>query len=203
MIKYYKAKLSTHIADNKFKYLLSIISLLVGLSIGIANASKAEASAVSYIDTFFSSYIIGGTSSSSVFFKSVLLNLRTFGIIWLSGWFVWLVPLNFLEVGAKGYSIGYAYTFFILSEHLKGLAFSLITLLLQNMIVIPSIVIYSVIQLNFAIRFDKVYKSQALYKERKRLIIGNMIILAVILILLLICGYIEGFITPFLLKFMA
>ena len=63
------------IADNKFKYLLSIISLLVGLSIGIANASKAEASAVSYIDTFFSSYIIGGTSSSSVFFKSVLLSI--------------------------------------------------------------------------------------------------------------------------------
>lgn len=203
MIKYYKSKLTTHIATNKFKYFFTVLCLLVGIIIGITTAVKSGNTTASYIDKFYSSYIIGGTSSSSIFFKSLLLNIRTFAIIWISGWFVWLIPINFLEVGAKGYSIGYAYAFLIYTERLKGLAFSLMTLFIQNIIIIPSILIYSIAQLNFAIKFDKVYKSQVYYKERKRLIIGNLILLLTTLIPILICGYIEGFIIPFFIKIMA
>lgn len=202
MIGYCRNILKKNIKANKLKYSFTLICLILGISLGILNAKNAEISSDSYIERFFSAYIIGDVSGTSVFLKSVFLNFRAVLLIWISGFFLWLTPLNFLEVGAKGYTIGYTYTYLISAEHLRGFIFSLATQFIQNTILIPLFVIFSVLQFNFALNFDKRRSSQALYRERKKILTGNILLLLLFSVPILICGYIDGFMLPFFIKMM-
>ncbi len=203
MNKFIKETLSAHISSNRICYIAAFIAVIIGIIIGIFSGIKsAQVSEIQYTETFLSAYTAEDASPFKIFTKSVLLNLRPILIIWLSSWFIWLTPVAFVELGAKSFGFGYSLSYLILDGGFRGLAFSLTALMLQNLILLPVLIIYTVLQVIFSGEFDKVKKASSLYKEKKRLLLRNLLSVIFVLIPILFCGLIDAYITPFFINFL-
>ncbi len=201
MNKFFKETISAHILSNRICYILALLSALIGIGIGIFSGINSPKDG-SFLQSFLLSYTEEGLSTISVFTRSLLLNLRTVIIIWASSFFVWLLPLSFIQLGAKGFGIGFCFSYLILDGGFKGLCFSVSSLLIQSLILIPVLIIYTVLQVNFSGEFDKTRKSPSLYKERKKLLTKNALSLIFVLIPILFCGLIDAYLTPFFISFL-
>lgn len=203
MNKFLKETLSAHISSNRLCYIIATSAVLVGIIIGIFSGKSAiHESEFNYLDGFLSSSATEGMTPLNVFTKSVLINLRPVVIIWLSSLFVWLIPISFVELGAKGFGIGYSFSYLIFGWGFKGLAISFISLFLQNLIIVPSLIIYTVLQVRFSGDYDKIRKTPNLYKERKSLFMKSFLSLLFILLPVIFCGLIDGYIAPVLVNFL-
>ena len=201
MNKFLKETISAHISSNRICYVLAFLSALIGIGIGIFSGINSPKES-SFLQGFLLSYSDESVSTLSVFTRSLLLNLRTVLIIWASSFFVWLLPLSFIQLGAKGFGVGFCFSYLILDGGFKGLCFSVSSLLIQSLILIPVLIIYTVLQVNFSGEFDKTKKSPSLYKEGKKLLTKNALSLVFVILPILLCGLIDAYLTPFFISFL-
>ena len=201
MNKFLNETVSAHISSNRLCYILALLSVISGIIIGIfsgINAPRDE----DFLQGFLVSFSEEELNISALFFKSVLISLRAVLVIWASSFFVWLLPISFVQLGAKGFGIGFCFSYLILNGGFKGFLFSVSTLLIQSLILLPAFIIYTVLQVNFSGDFDKVRKTPSLYKERKRLLTKNALSFVFILVPILFCGLIDAYLAPFFVGFL-
>ena len=197
----WRDKLQRYLTENKFKLFTTAAFMLAGIILGAVWACRAGGNtAESDISDFISAYKLMGASSTDILRRSLPLNLRIFILIWISGWFVWLLPVNFVELSSKGFGFGYTISYLVLRNSIKGFLIAFSALFLQNLILIPAMLMYSVIQMNFAVRFKRLRGSGALYKQRRKLIIKNILTLCIMLLIAVLCSYIDAYIAPLLIK---
>ena len=201
MNKFFKETISAHILSNRICYIIALLSALLGIGIGIFSGIKAPKES-EFLQGFLLSFTEEETNTLSIFTRSLVLNLRTVLVIWASSFFVWLLPLSFIQLGAKGFGVGFCFSYLILDGGFKGLCFSLSSLLIQSLILIPVFIIYTVLQVNFSGEFDKTRKSPSLYKERKKLLTKNALSLTFVLLPILFCGLVDAYLTPFFIGFL-
>lgn len=199
MTKAYANKLKAHFLSNRLYYILALISVFCGILIGAFASTKAD-SGTKYLDNLFSAWSLQGISYFEVFIKSLISNLRYIILLWFSGWFIWLIPINLITLASKGFGVGYTISFMVGSGGFKGFLFAFVSLFFQNIILLPAMVIYAVIQLRFTAELDKLKNSSARYRQRKQLIIKNTVVLAVFLFVSALCSGIETYVVPFFIK---
>ncbi|MEG2381323.1 MAG: stage II sporulation protein M [Oscillospiraceae bacterium] len=190
----------THVRNNRNQYILTCISLIMGLVVGVVSAlilrdGNAE-TLNSYINNFFSAYSLQGVSRTEVFKLSLIGNLKTAAVLWTCGLTPYLIPLSLIHVGANGVGIGFSVSFILKEFMLKGVLFSLVSLLPHNLIALPSIIVYTVFNINFAIEFKKHKLDNTLQKVKRNLIIKNLTALGIFIGMLTISSLIEGYIIP-------
>lgn len=88
---------------------------------------------------------------TAAFRDSVLFNLRLLGLIWVMGLVVVGLPVVVLLIFIRGFVLGFTLGFLIESMRLRGLLFSLISILPQNLFFIPALLFTGVSALRFAL----------------------------------------------------
>lgn len=205
----YKRKLISeaiigHIGNNITEYIVMIIILLIGVILGTMYINKTDLNQrqeiSGYVNDFINDIQNGSTIDSSKLLKtSIYNNLLITILLWISGLTVIGMPIVYLIVSVKGFCIGYTISAIIATlGTMQGLKLVLSTMLLQNIIIIPSILL-------LAVSGIKLYK--AIMKDRRREnikveILRYTIIAICIGITNVIAGLIETYISANIFKIM-
>lgn len=196
-----------YIKENGKIYLILTIIFFIGLILGIVfinNSNETQSNQISsYISNFINSvkenYRI---STKELLISSIINNTCIAILLWFLGSTVIGVPLIYLVIGYKGYCIGY--TISAITATLgtgKSILFIFSTMLLQNIIFIPTII-------TLAVSGIKLYKliMEDRRKENIKVQIIKHTIFSFLMLLILLCSslvetYISGNLSQMLLKY--
>ncbi len=196
-----KEAILRHLYDNIKLYLIVIIILVIGITVGVVfinniNVDGAE-EIKNYITDFINQLKQGyHVDTGELLRKSLSDNLILIVTMWLLGSTVVGIPIVLGIVLFRGFCIGYSLSAIIASLGVqKGILFFLTTMFLQNLIFIPVI-------LCMTISCIKLYKS--IMKDRRREnikveIIRHTLVSIMLGLLLIIAAFIESYVSTNLL----
>lgn len=134
-----------HFSNNIKEYVLVTIILLIGIFLGVLfinNTNDNQKTEItSYIENFISTIKNDNQIDKANLLKqSIFKNLRLSLILWFIGLSLIGIPIVFLIIAFRGFCIGYTVSAFIaILGTGKGILFTIITILIQNLILIPCI----------------------------------------------------------------
>lgn len=185
-----------HIYTNLKQYFIVSILFLIGIIIAVIfiNNSNFENSNIeNNITTFIECLKTDYQVDKAKLLKELVINdLFTAFILWFMGCVVIGIPVVYGVIVYKGFSLGYTISTIILALGTwKGILFSIITLLLQNLIILPCIFAISVSGM-------KLYKIILQDKRRENIklqIARHTIFSLVILCFLILASFIEVYVS--------
>ena len=196
--------ITDYIVDNKWKFFIITSCLVSGVVIGSLSAIFLKGADFSvlgtYMNNFVSAHTLQTADRGAVFGFSVYNNIKTILFMWVSGFWIALIPIGFLQVFSKGYRIGFTSAFLVQLYGGKGILFLFSALLPQIIIVLPIIMVYSVFNVNFAFILRHVRQKGQSALERKDLLIKNLIFLILVTFILVLSSLIDAYVVPPILK---
>lgn len=152
-------KISRHFYNNLLLYVFSSLCLCTGIVLGVYTVrymdSAQKDDLLKYFTSIASSKNLKTISYNQVFFETIKNNLPVLAAIWFLGLTMIGIPATLIIDVLKGYTIGFTVSFFVNSMGIKGIWFSLVSVMPQNIIYIPCIIIASVISMRFSILLVK------------------------------------------------
>jgi stage II sporulation protein M len=192
-----------HLADNIWIYLIVIFIFILGISLGALTAKNIDevsmADAKTYIEGFLDLTSQNGLQSEYILKQSIKFNLYFTAILFFSG----LVYLGILFIpiiiAFRGFCIGFSIAF--LTENLgqNGFLLSLGSVLPQNLIYVPVIIVMGVIGINYSLWIlrNKYFKKYGAVNN----LFATYAFTILILFIVLIAGCIvESYITALIVK---
>ena len=194
--------LEQHIVNNGREYFIVLLMFIIGIFAGVLFVNNMQNDQNMQVTSYLSNFIekfkgIENLNSAEILKNSILQNVMLVFILWFFGTTVIGLPVVFGIVLYRGFCLGYTISTTIMVLGLsKGIAFILISLLLQNIIFIPAI-------LAVAVSGFKLYKS--IIKDRRKdniklEILRHTIFSIVMLVVLMLSSVIEVFISTNILK---
>jgi stage II sporulation protein M len=199
----FKKVIVKHVKSYLFIYFLVLVFLVAGIATGAftvdALTLKQKEELVSYFQGFFSVLEKEPVQSGAVFRQSVVNNLQILLMIWFLGVTIIGIPLVLLLVGLKGFILGFSVGFLAEEMGLKGLLFSMVGILPQNLLIIPCTVAAGATSVAFSVSLLKRKKSR-----HKKSIASEFIAysfgMAAIILVMLAGALVEGYVSPALMK---
>lgn len=194
-------KIKRHIQINIKLYFIVSIFFLIGIIIGVIFVNNTENVLKEEMNLYLKESIDGLKSNYKVDSVALLKNLIGSDIIftffiWFMGCTVIGIPIVYLMITYKGFSLGYTISTIIYSLGIsKGSLFCLLTMFMQNIIIIP-------VMLALAVSGIRLHKS--IIKDRRKEnikieIIRHTVFSLFMLLLLIIASVIEVYISSNLL----
>lgn len=195
---------SGYITKNKWQFIIVFTCLTIGIFTGsivsvLMNSSEADA-LNKYLGNFVSAYNLQSANNGEIFKFSVYNNIKIILFLWLSGIWIGFVPFGLLQVGIKGYKIGFSTTLFIKVFGIKGVFFALLSAIPQITIMIPSFMVYSVFNINFALFMQKSKHRNISSNVKNEMYIKNLICLLAAITISVFVSLIDAFVMPPILK---
>lgn len=197
-----------YIAENVRSYLILIIIFFIGLMLGVVFVnnlnSTQETQITGYINNFISSikenYQI---STSKLLWNSLLNNVSIAIILWFLGLTIIGVPIIYLCIGYKGFGLGFTIASCIATLGTgKGILFTILMLLLQNIILIPSILTLATSGINVYKLIMEDRRRENIKLQIAKHTIFSVLILGLLILSSIVETYISGKIGIMLLKYM-
>lgn len=198
-------KIIEHTRSNASIYLFVIVLLFMGVIFGaiIVNNlhSELKQDLLFYLKQFFLQVEKGKIGESSVVWKeSYFSQLMYIGIIWILGISIIGLPVILVLLFLKGVVVGFTVGFLVDQMGTEGFFLAVVSVLPQNMIVIPVYVVISTISIGFSIQLIK----QLFIKKNTDSILPELVwytfIFIVVGIILIVSSAIEGYVSPKLMK---
>ena len=192
-----KRKIYIHISKNIIEYTIITILFLIGIVLGtvyIRNIDITQQNEIcNYINNFDTSINNGAKINFSDLLKiSIRNNLLTVILLGIAGLTVIGMPLLYVIIILKGFSIGYTISSIIgVLGFFKGIKFIFSIFFLQNLIIIPSLIVLAITGVNLYKSIIKKHNRDNIKLE----IIKYVIILFISIILNIISSFIETYIS--------
>ena len=182
-----------HIKNNYKAYLSVSIVFLIGIIIGVVFINnlteERQLQLADYINSFTQSLNEDYKIDLNILLrKSIINNFILSILIWFTGSTIIGIPIVYLIIGFKGFTLGYTVSTIIITFNTwKGIFFVMCALLLQNIIFIPCI---------FALAVSGIRFYKAIIKDRRKEnikieIIRHTIFSIVMFLLLMSSSFIE------------
>lgn len=190
----------TYFKTNWLIFFAIIFIFLAGIAVGgysliMMNAENIT-SIKDYTDNFFSATVLNGTDNKSIFLFSFIDSFKIITLIWISGFFVFLIPVAFIQIFLKGFRIGFSIAYFSGLYSLKGLLYAFINYFSTNIFLLPLIIFFTV----FCIK-NSVKKGQG---AKKRIFsLSNISVYIVFVALSFVLSLFDGYVMSFVLKLAA
>lgn len=190
------------IKENRKEYALVAIIFIIGLFIGIMIVNNCSEEQMLKFSSYVSDFVTKFKSESEVntgelIGISMKNNFLLALAIWIAGTTVVGLPIVLVIIMYRGLSLGFTVAIFSYSlGKINGIFFCIISMLLQNVIFIPSLLTLGVSSL-------KLYKSIIKNKDRENIktkIIKHSIISGLMLVALMISSVIENTVSLSFLK---
>ncbi len=192
-----------HLADNIWIYLVVVFMFILGISLGALAVNNIDEvsrnDAVTYIKGFLDLTSSNELQSAYILKQSIKFNLYFTLIVFFSGLVylgVFFIPLL---VAFRGFCIGFSIAFLAGNLGSNGFLLSLSSILPQNLIYVPVIIVMGVIGINYslwALR-NKYFKK---YGAMPNLFATYAFSILVLFILLIAGCIVEAYITSLIVK---
>jgi stage II sporulation protein M len=192
-----------HLADNIWIYLIIIIAFILGISLGAVTVNNLDevtrSDAKTYIEGFLELTSGNELQSSQILRQSIKFNLYFTMLLFLSGLIYLGVIFIPLLVAFRGFCIGFSVAFLSGNIGSGGLLLSIGSVLPQNIIYIPVIIIMGAIGVNYSLRTlrNKYFKK---YGAMNSLFAAYAFTTLILFILLLAGCIVESYITALIIK---
>ena len=195
--------IKVHIYNNIKQYLIISLLFLIGVVaavIFINNSEKTQINSeledniITFVESLKTEYEI---DKGELLRTSIINNIMIAVIFWILGCSIIGIPIIYAIIIYKGFSLAYTISTVILAlGTIKGMFFCIISLLLQNIIIIPSLFAMAVSSVNL-------YKVIVKDKRRENIkveIARHTIFSVIILILLIASSFVETYLSNTLLE---
>ena len=179
------------ILNNTKSYFIVVVIFVIGIFLGVMliNQTKEKSEIEKYINTYIDeTKSIQNGDYFAELQRDIKSNISLVLLLWFAGTTIIGIPIVLGVILFRGFCLGYtiASCVYVLGR-MKALIFIAITILLQNIIFIPAIMILGVSSI-------KLYKS--IVKDRRKeniklSIVKHSIVSTIILITLIICSIIK------------
>lgn len=186
-----------HIVNNKKEYLIVTFIFIIGIFLGVLFVNNIQEADRTDINEYLNNFTEKMKNTDKVdnlllLQNSIVQNVVLAIIIWFFGTTVIGLPVVFGIVLYRGFCLGYTISICVVVMGIsKGIMFSLISLLLQNILIIPAI-------LALAVSGFKLYKSIVKDNRKENIkieIIRHTIFSLIMLVILIISSIIEIFVS--------
>jgi len=189
-----------HFQNNFIFYFILSILFLTGVIIGsllvIKFSFDENAKIINYFTWIFKYMLEGDFQNKSIFYSSLLSNIKIVFIIWILGLFtIGAIGIPLIAIW-KGITVGFTVGFIVSKFGISGFLFTLCGLLLYYLVMIPGILAITAIGLSNSIKNIK-YRNRGINNDD----FSNYSILMLLFFIVIIMGsFIEGIITPYFLN---
>lgn len=181
-----------HINSNIKEYIIVLLIFLIGIFLGVMfinNINETQGNEISnYINTYIENSKQENVDTIVSLKENITENIILACILWFAGTTVIGMPIVFSIILFRGFCLGYTIAASISTIGLgKGLAFILTSVLLQNLLFIPAILILGVSGI-------KLYKSIMKDKRKENIkisIVRHTMISSIALLVLIISSIVE------------
>ncbi len=190
-----------HVINHKREYCIVALLFLIGIVVGVIFVNNMEQTEMNKIQEYLNNFVTALKTDyqidQGVLLKNSIAQYVILAVlIWFMGSTVIGIPIVYVIVAMRGFSLGYTISCVIATLGMeKGILFCSITMLLQNIIAIPAI-------LALAVSGIKLYQSIVKDKRRENIkleICRHTIFSIFMLLLLLFSSVIEVYLSSNLL----
>lgn len=196
-------RISFYLKSNIGIFIAVFLIFCAGLAFGGYTAatlpSEETATVKNYTDKFFSALILNTTDKGSVFIKQFLYNLKLIAFIWISGFFVFLIPVSLLQIFFKGFRTGFSIAFFAGTYKIKGTLYALCNYLSGNLILLPIIIFFTVFSMKNAAKNASGIKINR-FRQKTFITPKNIAMFAVCVLTIIITGLFDSYLMSSVLK---
>lgn len=207
MIRKFNEVIGKHVQGNLAIYFFVILFFMIGISSG-AFMSKAlteteNKELIVYLENFFRIVDSKAINNFSILKQSLLNNFQTGIIIWILGVTVIGIPLILLLISLRGFIIGFTVGFFVKQMGFKGIVFSLVSVLPQNILIVPGIIFVGALGIGFSLMLIKNRpRKNSQHSALNQFFIYSTII-AMLHVAIAAGCLIEAYISPFFIKYLS
>lgn len=205
MLQKIENTLIIYLKDNFFIFAVITAVFILGIVVGSISIKTLndlqKDNLANYINLFFQRVDIDSIDGNIILKHTILNNIKYVSIIWILGLTIIGVPFIMFLIFIRGFTIGFTVGFLVNEMGLKGALFSTISLLPQNIIIIPSYIIISVSAISFSILLLKSKNSIEKFNFPQQ-ITGYTALVSIMFFIISIGCFIEAFINPVFIKYM-
>lgn len=193
-----RLRLKEHFRENRIQYCLVAVLFTLGIILGALKAGDLDGSVRGRLLAMIDSYLgeQGGVYGPTVFISAVLNQGRFILAIWALGLTVIGIPLILAVIFMRGFSMGFTMGFLFQEKAAQGILLSLISLLPQNLIYIPVLLVLSVLAVNFSLYIvrGRGYSKAPLGVS----LLGYTSVAGALLLVFMLGAFIEAYLVPWL-----
>lgn len=198
-----KHRLQQHISENRWQYLLITLIFFIGVIIGDYKTTGLTSGVKNHLLALIDDYLKGGVNvgldKQVILFNSFINQAKSITAIWFLGLTIIGMPIILGVVFLKGFSLGFTVSFLVKEKAMSGVMISILSILPQNLVFIPLLIIWSVVGINFTIYIAKGRSMSGLPLSKG--FISYTVLLLVSLVIVLIGSLIEAYLSPWFLSF--
>lgn len=192
-----KSAIIDHITDNIKEYATVVLIFFIGIIIGIIFINNVNDEQGTEISNYINNFIDSMHQNSTINFfnllkESISSNIVLTICLWFAGCTVIGMPIVYGIIAFRGFCVGYTVSSIIATLGTgKGLAFSISTILLQNILLIPAIFALSVSGI-------KLYKSIMKDKRKENIkleILRHTAFSAMVCVVMILASFVETYVS--------
>lgn len=201
LISTFKTVTRDHISIFIFVLSLFIVGVMFGAVIVNSLGLEQKQDLFDYLTKFFNEF--GGSSTlptGGLLLSTFFENIKIVLLIWILGISVIGVPLTLILLFSKGVVIGFTVGFLVNQSGFKGFLLACASVLPQNLIFIPFIIVLTSLSIIFSIKLIKRQFLKDREEKLKNLFLIYVLVLFLGSIILLITSIIEIYMSPILMR---
>jgi stage II sporulation protein M len=196
--------IQVHVQNQKSLFIFVTVLFMMGVIFGavIVNTLDPEQKQglINYLSYFFRGLEQNTIAEPEVTFQHSLGDhLKTVGLMWILGLSVIGIPVLLVFIFLKGLVIGFTVGFLVSQLSWKGLWFAFVSVVPQNLLVIPAIIIVSVAGINFSmllVRNRLIHHRGTIYPQ----FVSFSILVTGMAAIMLLSSIFEAYISPHLMR---
>ncbi|EGL82482.1 stage II sporulation protein M [Caldalkalibacillus thermarum TA2.A1] len=146
-----------HVQEHSALYLFITVLFVMGIIFGTLTVQSLGYAQQHELYTYFQQFLEQFAKENFVdpgyaFYQNFIHYVKYVGIIWVLGLSIIGLPVILIMVFLKGVFVGFTVGFLVHQMGLKGFLLSFVSVIPQNMVVVPLILMMSVISISFSLK---------------------------------------------------
>ncbi len=200
-----KRSFSQHMQEHSSLYTFTVVLLMMGIVFGavIVNSLSLmqKEDLFHYLNRFFGQVSEGEVASASAMFtQSFLHYLKYMGLIWILGLSIIGLPVILVLLFLKGMVVGFTVGFLVNQMGWQGFLLSFVSVLPQNLILIPAFVLVTTAAVAISLTLIKAQFSNRMKTPLMPLLVRYTMTVILIMVLVACASFVEAFLSPTLIK---
>ncbi|TYR82519.1 stage II sporulation protein M [Priestia megaterium] len=196
-----------HFRENSSIYLFVIVLFLMGIIFGaiVVNSLTLgqKEDLYFYLNRFFGQMQSGEVANSTEMFQqSFFHNIKYLGLIWILGIAIIGLPVVLVLLFLKGMVIGFTVGFLVNQMGISGFALSFVSVMPQNVFLIPAFLILSTASVSFSLKLIRQQFFKGVNEHVSAAFFRYSGVMVAMLCLIACASTVEAYISPTLMKIM-
>lgn len=201
MVNKIREVLLNHFKSNTNTYFFLFLAFVAGISAGAFTVNGLSSIQKSELTDYFQGFLLlfenQRVDSNEILRIAVVDNIRIVAILWILGVTIIGIPFIYMVLGIKGFITGFSSGFIIDLLGIKGVMFTMLTILPREIILVPCIIALGVNGINFSLNIIRKKSVKHMIKENLKTSFLAYCLVTLLFMSIMSAGVlIEAYVTP-------